>query len=122
MPPLLRHRRRVGLAEAQRQRAVLQAEDEHNRELQPLGGVQGQERDPVGARIPEIRLGRQRRRGQEGRAILSVLPGRDQRQALQCGGGRGPGWSPANAWNGRADRRESASRPCVAAPADRHAD
>ena len=51
-----------------RQDAVLEADDEHDREFQPLGGVQRQQRDAVGARIEEVRLARERDGVEEARA------------------------------------------------------
>ena len=58
---LLGEARLVGLAPAERQQTVLEADDEDDGELEPLGGVKCQERHRVGAGIPEIRIRREQK-------------------------------------------------------------
>src|SRR5262249_52568315 len=70
--PLFRYRRLVGLVPMEGQHAVLQPNDEHDRKLQALRGVQGQERYAVGARVPELRIRRQRGHVLEARRIIAA--------------------------------------------------
>src|SRR5215468_3300680 len=69
---LFRHRGLVGLVPMEWQQAVLKPDDEYDRKLEPLGGMQGQERNAVGARIPEQRVRRERRRILQAHAIISA--------------------------------------------------
>src|SRR5712692_6798252 len=59
-PALLRQGRFVGLAPMQRKEAVLEPDDEDDREFEPLRCVQRQQRHAVGARIEELCVGRER--------------------------------------------------------------
>ena len=69
---LFRHRRLVGLVPMERQQAVLKPDDEHDRKFESLGGMQGQERNAVGARIPEHRVRRERRRILQAHTIIAA--------------------------------------------------
>jgi len=62
----------AGWAETERHQAVFETGDEHDRKLEPLGGMQGQERNAVGARIPEHRVRRERRRILQAHAIIAA--------------------------------------------------
>ncbi len=68
----------------QRQEAVLAAHEEDHGELQPLGGVEGEEGDPLGPRVPGVHLAAQ---GQLGQETVEVVPGPDRQRAQQLGGG-----------------------------------
>ena len=81
-PALLRDRRVVRLAPVQRQEPVFEPDDEHDREFEPLGGVQRQQRYALGARIEEVDLARQRHRIEHAGAV-AVAGLRQCDEALQ---------------------------------------
>ena len=104
-PPLLGGLlgRRLG-AEAQRQQPVLAADQEHHRELQALGGVQGEQRHPVGPRVPGVDLVAEGQLGQEPVQVVAAARGQRGEQLQRLGRlapavGRGarPGGPPASA-------------------------
>src|SRR5262249_15274788 len=81
--PLFRYRRLVGLVPMERQHSVFQPDDEHDRKLQALRRMQGQERYAVGARVVELRVRRERGRVIEARGIIAARC-RERGEALEC--------------------------------------
>ena len=90
--PLFVELRPRALSPAQRKQAVLAAGDENDGELEPLGGVEGQQRDSVRAGISGIDLGAEGEIGEEVFQVFAVRGGQPQQQfarlplfhGLQC--------------------------------------
>src|SRR5215213_5955557 len=101
-PPLLGRlgRGRLG-AEPQRQQPVLAADQEHHRELQPLGGVQGEQRHPVRPRVPGVDLVAQGQLGQEAVEVVPAAGGQGGEQVERLLGGAGAGRGPGRRGRGR---------------------
>ncbi len=91
-PALLGHFRHGGLGArpAQRKQAVLAADEKDHRELQALGGVQGQQGDGLGARVQRVDLGAKQHLAAEPRHILAA-PLRQRAEQLHRGVDVGPG-------------------------------
>ena len=68
----------------QRQEAILQPDDEHDRKFQALGGMQGEERHAIRARIEEIGVARDRDGIEEAQAVVPAGLG-EREQTLQGG-------------------------------------
>jgi hypothetical protein len=64
----------------EREQAVLAADQEDHAELQALGGVQGEERDPIGPRIPGVDLGRGRDLAEEAAEVMIRAQGERQEE------------------------------------------